>query len=251
MTRSGSIPYAASSRVEREVGREHGRLGDVGLHELGAEAVERVGVVVVAEDERGEGAAEERGHHPVGLGEGLGDDGLGGDEIVEHVDVLRALAGEEEGDLGCRTPPEEHSCAGGASSTIAGLPVASAVTSGPALPARSAASAKSTATRTAAPARAGSGAAAAGAVPACAATRAARIWARTSAVAGAAEDERAAQRRPARAGCAGSWAPGRGPAVRGPGSPRRRRSARRGRGGGRGRTPPGRRGSSSRRSRRR
>ncbi len=92
---------------ERQVGGEDGRLGDLGLHELGAEPVERRRVGVVTEDERRQRTAEKGRHDLVGLAEGVGDDRLAADEVVEHVDVLRALAGVEEGHLGCGPAPDE------------------------------------------------------------------------------------------------------------------------------------------------
>ena len=54
-----------------------------------------------------QGPPQQRGHHPVRLVEGRLDHGLLGGEGLEHVDVLRALPGVEEGDLGGRAAPEE------------------------------------------------------------------------------------------------------------------------------------------------
>ena len=92
---------------QREVGREHGRLGDLGLQQLLLQRRDGFGVVAVDEDVGGQRAPEQRGHDPVGLGEGLGDDRLRARSALEHVDVLRALAGVEEGDLGRRAAADE------------------------------------------------------------------------------------------------------------------------------------------------
>ncbi len=78
-------------------------------------------VAGVDEDVIGQRLAEQRRHDLVGLGERLRHDGLGVTELVEHVDVLRALPGVEERDLGRGAVAEEDARGPGASCTARGF----------------------------------------------------------------------------------------------------------------------------------
>ncbi len=99
------LEQAGDGRVDRK----HRRLGDLGLAQLCLGGGHRVGIFGVDEDVVGERpAAQQRGHHLVGLGEGLGNDGLDVTQVGEHVDVLRALAGVQERGRGRRPVATEH-----------------------------------------------------------------------------------------------------------------------------------------------
>ena len=93
----------------RQVGRQYGRLSDLGLQKLLVELLDRGRVVGVDEDVGRQRATQDRRHHRVSLGERLGDDGVLAAQLIEHVHVLRALAGVEEGDLGRRSATNEDS----------------------------------------------------------------------------------------------------------------------------------------------
>ncbi len=107
---------------ERQVAGHHGRLGDLGLQKLLLELGDRVLVVLVDEDVAGQRLAEQRRHDLVGLRERLRHDRLGVAQFAQHVDVLRALAGVEEGHLGCRAVADEDA-AGAQHLQIAADPV--------------------------------------------------------------------------------------------------------------------------------
>ena len=81
------------------VQRQHGRLGDFGLHQVEVGLVDGRLVVAVDEQVAAERAAEDGLHDGIGLVErGLHRRRDGG-QFAAHVDVLAALAGEEEGQL--------------------------------------------------------------------------------------------------------------------------------------------------------
>ncbi len=86
---------------------EDGRLRDRGLAELflGGGHCDRV--AGVGEEELRERLAEQRRRHAIRLGEDVGDDRLDVTQLVEHVHVLRALAGVEECDLWSGTAASE------------------------------------------------------------------------------------------------------------------------------------------------
>ncbi|OQC41260.1 MAG: hypothetical protein BWX64_01026 [Acidobacteria bacterium ADurb.Bin051] len=85
---------------ERHAHREHRRLGHLGLPEglLGCGDPRRV--VGGDEDDLGERSPEQRRDDPVGLGEDVGHERQLLAQLGEHVRVLGALPGVEEGDLG-------------------------------------------------------------------------------------------------------------------------------------------------------
>ena len=92
---------------ERQIGRQDGGLGDLGLQELLLQLPNGLVVTGVDEDERRQWAAQQRRHDAVRLGERLGDDRLAVPQVLQHVDVLGPLTRVEEGDLGgCPTPDE-------------------------------------------------------------------------------------------------------------------------------------------------
>ena len=89
------------------VGGQHGRLGDLGLQELRLESGQRLLGLVVGEDVGAQRAPEQGGHDFVGVVvDGL-HDRLGLAQRAEHVDVLRALPGVQEGHLGRRAATQE------------------------------------------------------------------------------------------------------------------------------------------------
>ena len=126
---------------QRQVGGQHRRLGDLGLHELLFEPLRGGLVGVVREDVLGQRLAEQRRHDPVGLVERRGDERLPLAQVAQHVDVLRALAGVEERDLWPGAPRPTKTPWARSIFHMAGLPPRSACTALPALAARSPASA--------------------------------------------------------------------------------------------------------------
>ena len=88
----------------RHIGRQHGRLGDLGilqfLFRLGKFLFGAVGI-----DETGKRLAQDRRHDPIGLIEGFLHHRFCIPQIVEHVHILRPLPGEEKSHLACRTAP--------------------------------------------------------------------------------------------------------------------------------------------------
>ena len=69
----GRDPVRLEQAGEGDVDRQHGRLRDLGVHQLGLSLGHRLGVVRVDEDDVAELAPiEQRPHHLVGLVEGLG-----------------------------------------------------------------------------------------------------------------------------------------------------------------------------------
>ena len=78
------------------VGRQHRGLGDLSLEQLLLELGDGRGIVAVDEDVRRQRTTEQWRHHVIRLLERLGDDRFAGTKLVEHVDVLRSLAGIEE-----------------------------------------------------------------------------------------------------------------------------------------------------------
>ncbi len=81
---------------ERGVDGQHRRLRDGGPAQVLFGARHGGGVARVDEQVVGERLAEERGHHPIRLGEGVARHRLGGRELLAHVRVLRSLSGVEE-----------------------------------------------------------------------------------------------------------------------------------------------------------
>ena len=92
---------------QRQIGGQHGRLSDRGLAQILFGLGDGVGVGLVDEDELAERLAEQGRHDAVGFGKGFGHDRFGGAERLEHVDVLRALAGIQERHLGRGTVAAE------------------------------------------------------------------------------------------------------------------------------------------------
>ena len=84
---------------EGDVGGQHGGLGDLGLQQLLLEPGDGLGVGPVDEDEVGERLAQQRRHDPSASAKVSATIGSLLAQVFEHVDVLRALAGVEEGDL--------------------------------------------------------------------------------------------------------------------------------------------------------
>ena len=103
----GADVVLAEEPGQGQVRGEDGGLGDLGPGQLLLQVTHGVGVGVVDEDVRREGAVEHRGHDPVGLRERVGHDRYLGAQVLEHVDVLRALSGVEERHLGGGTPAHE------------------------------------------------------------------------------------------------------------------------------------------------
>jgi hypothetical protein len=104
----GTQVVAAEKPGEGEIGREDRRLGDLGAGQLLLQGAHGVGVALVDEDVRRQRPAEHRRHDPVRLRERVRDHRHLGAQRLQHVDVLRALPGVEEGDLRGRPPTEEH-----------------------------------------------------------------------------------------------------------------------------------------------
>ena len=106
---------------EREIDGQHGGLGDLGAAQIRFGGGDGVGVAGIDEEIGRQRPAEQRGHHGVRLVEGVGDDRLGVAQLGQHVGVLRALAGVQEGDLRGRTAAAEDAAArAGPSSGLAG-----------------------------------------------------------------------------------------------------------------------------------
>ncbi len=81
---------------------EHGRLGDLGLHQIELGTHHRRRLIFIDEYVIGQRPAQDRHHHPIGVGEDLGDAGRDLDQLAPHIRVLAALSGEEIGDLALR-----------------------------------------------------------------------------------------------------------------------------------------------------
>ena len=81
------------------VQRQHGRLGDLRLHQVEVGLIDGRFVVAVNEQIAAQRAAENGLHDGVGLVQRGLDRGREGGQLAPHVDVLAALAGEEEGQL--------------------------------------------------------------------------------------------------------------------------------------------------------
>jgi hypothetical protein len=93
---------------ERGVNGEHRRLRDRGLTEGILGRRERDVVGSVHEDALGEPPAGQRLQHGIRLVERLRHNGVRGAQVTQHVDVLRALAGEQERDLAGNAAAQEH-----------------------------------------------------------------------------------------------------------------------------------------------
>ena len=92
---------------QRKIDGQHGRLRDRGLAQIVFGLGDGVGVSLVDEDELAERLAQQRSHHAIRFGKSLGHDRFGGAQRLEHVDVLRTLAGIEERNLGRRAVTAE------------------------------------------------------------------------------------------------------------------------------------------------
>ena len=101
----------AQQLVECGIDRQHGRLGDGGLHQVALGLLHGGRIVAVYKDVAGQRTSQNRRHHLVGLGEGLGDDRLQRGQFAAHVGILAALAGEEEGDLARAGRPRPYGAA--------------------------------------------------------------------------------------------------------------------------------------------
>ena len=113
-------PVLTQQARERDVDGEHRRLRDLGRPQLLLGPGDRGGVRRVGEDDVGQlPALEQRRHDGVGLVEEVGDHRLAPSQVGQHVGVLGALPGVEEGDLpGSRTaaavdPAPAQCCPGG------------------------------------------------------------------------------------------------------------------------------------------
>ena len=104
----GPYPVLPQQRGERSVRCEDGRLGDLRLEQLLLH-LRKCGGIVPAEDVRGQRPAQQGRHDPVGGVERARHDRLGRAQLLEHVDVLRALPGVEERDRGRRSATQEDS----------------------------------------------------------------------------------------------------------------------------------------------
>ena len=93
--------------LQRQIGGEQRRLRDLGLAQVLLELSDGRLVGGVDEDVGAERTPEQRRHHRVGAAERVGDERLVPAQHVEHVHVLRALAGVEEGHLGRRPAADE------------------------------------------------------------------------------------------------------------------------------------------------
>ena len=83
---------------DRNVHCQHGRLGDLGA----AQSQFRLGDGVflpIHKNVTGDGPAQDGGHDRVGFTEGFGHQRFDRAQVTQHVDVLRALPGEQEGHL--------------------------------------------------------------------------------------------------------------------------------------------------------
>ena len=97
---------------QREVCRDHRRLGDLVAKQSPSEPVDGGHIVPVDEQGIGERLTEPRGHDAVDFGERVRNDGLARSQLGKHVDVLRALARVEEGRRGRRTSAQEDAARG-------------------------------------------------------------------------------------------------------------------------------------------
>ena len=99
----------AQQPAHRGVHRQHGGLGDRGLLEVLLRLLDRLRVLPVHEDVARQLAAEDGREDAIGFLEDAGHERVRRREVAAHVDVLAALAGEEEGDLagGGAAAPED------------------------------------------------------------------------------------------------------------------------------------------------
>ena len=81
--------------AQRFVHGEHGWLSNFRLHQVELGLIHRGRVTAIDEDVAGERPAQNGCHNCVGLGDGLGHDGVLGGQLAPHVHVLAALAREE------------------------------------------------------------------------------------------------------------------------------------------------------------
>jgi hypothetical protein len=104
------IRHQAVGREQTREGDIHGEdrgLGDLGVAQLALGALDGSGIPRVREQVVAERPVEQRRHHPIGFGEGLGDDRLALAQAPQHVRVLGALARVEEGHPGCGSAAAE------------------------------------------------------------------------------------------------------------------------------------------------
>ena len=90
-----------------DVGRQHGRLADVGVTQ-GLASLGSVFTVDVGSD----GTTQDGLHDDIGLAEGLGHHRLAGAQLGQHAQVLRTLSREEEGHPGRPAAPAENPLVG-------------------------------------------------------------------------------------------------------------------------------------------
>jgi hypothetical protein len=98
----GGKPVCAQQFIDGRVHSQHGRLGDGRLHEIHFGLLQRSRITIVHKDVARQRAAENGRHDGVSLVKDLLDDGLNLGQFAAHVDVLAALAREEEADLAGR-----------------------------------------------------------------------------------------------------------------------------------------------------
>ncbi len=98
----GDKTVRAQQFVDGRVHGQHGRLGDGRLHEIHLGLLQRGRITIVHKDIARQRAAENGRHDCISLVKDLFDDGLNLGQFAPHVDVLAALAREEEADLAGR-----------------------------------------------------------------------------------------------------------------------------------------------------
>ena len=92
---------------QRQIGRQHGRLSDGSLAQIVFGLGHGGGVGLVHEDKFAERLAQQRRHHAIGFGKNFRHNRLHCAEWLQHVHVLRALAGIQERHLGRGTVATE------------------------------------------------------------------------------------------------------------------------------------------------
>ena len=95
----GRDAVLAQQTGEGDVDRQHRWLGDLGAAQLLLGVRHLLWRCRIDEDHVGQRPTQQWCHHHVGLGEGRGDRRLVCPQPGQHVDVLRTLAGVEEGNL--------------------------------------------------------------------------------------------------------------------------------------------------------
>ena len=80
---------------------------DGGLAQIFFGLGDRACVGLIHENEIAERLANQRGHHAIRFGESLGDNRFQRAQRLQHVDILRALAGIQKSNFGRRTMTAE------------------------------------------------------------------------------------------------------------------------------------------------